>query len=66
MIELVRPAPLPAAPDIGEQDRTDPDIVAELAELKRQNQKLAAEIAAMKEEDVKEGFPPNLPSMRCP
>lgn len=66
LIELVRPAPLPAAPDIGEQDRTDPDIVAELAELKRQNQKLAAEIAAMKEEDVKEGFPPNLPSMRCP
>ena len=37
------------------------DIASELAELKRQNQEMAAEIAAMKEEDVKEGFPPNLP-----
>lgn len=29
-----------------------PDIMSELAELKRQNQELAAEIAAMKEEDA--------------
>ena len=33
--------------------RTDePDIVAELAELKRQNQELAAKVAAMEEEDA--------------
>lgn len=41
-----------AGPDTVGQERTEADIVAELAELKRQNQKLAAEIAAMKEEDA--------------
>ena len=30
-----------------------PDISAELAEVKRQNNELAAEVAAMKEEDAK-------------
>ena len=33
-----------------------PDIMAELAELKRQNQEMAAEIAAMKEEDALYGL----------
>ncbi len=35
------------------QEGTEPDIAAELAELKRQNQELAAKVAAMEEEDAR-------------
>lgn len=48
-------APTQAEPDAGKDipvPATAPDIAAELAELKRQNQELAAEVAAMKEEDA--------------
>lgn len=40
------PPPVETMPDL------TPDLVKEVAELKRQNQELAAEIAAMKEEDA--------------
>lgn len=39
-------------PDATGQERTETDIVAELAELRRQNQELAAKVAAMEEEDA--------------
>ena len=43
-----------AAAELGTtvHERTEPDIAAELAELKRQNQDLAAKVAAMEEEDA--------------
>lgn len=37
----------------GGQERTGVDIAVELAEMKRQNQELAAKVAAMEEEDAK-------------
>lgn len=39
-------------PDDAGQERTQSDVAAELAELKRQNQELAARMAAMEEEDA--------------
>lgn len=60
LIELVPPAPPPAVPDTDGQERAEPGIASQLAELRRQNQeivrqnkKLAAKIAAMEEEDAK-------------
>lgn len=59
LIELVPPAPPPAVPDTDGQERAEPGIASQLAELRRQNQeivrqnkKLAAKIAAMEEEDA--------------
>lgn len=47
----------PAAPERTQEntiepERTDADIVAKVAELERQNQEMAEEIAALKEEDA--------------
>lgn len=38
-------------PDTSGQERTEMDIAARMAELERQNQELAAEVAALKEEE---------------
>jgi len=62
LVELMKPPSTTQGrtePDIGGQARTQTDIAAELAELKRQNQEkdkqlqaLAAKVAAMEEEDA--------------
>lgn len=45
--------PTTPAPDTLGQERTEADIAARVVELERQNQELAAEVAALKEEDAK-------------
>lgn len=45
--------PTAPAPDTLGQERTEADIAARVVELERQNQELAAEVAALKEEDAK-------------
>lgn len=52
LVADVKDAPTISAPDVADQARPEPDIAAELAELKRQNQELTAKVAAMKEEDA--------------
>lgn len=52
---LTRPtAPDGTQEDTIEPERTDADIAAKVAELERQNQEMAEEIAALKEEDAQE------------
>ena len=42
--------------DMTGQDRTEVDIATKVAELERQNQELAAKVAAMEEEDALHGL----------
>ena len=46
------PAPERTEADTSGHEQTEPDLAVRMAELERRNRELAAEIAAMKEEDV--------------
>lgn len=66
LVELVKERPAPVvdaktatttpAPDTPGQERTELDLAAKVAELERQNQELASEIAALKEEELAADF----------
>lgn len=64
-LEVLEGAALRLADDLNAADQAAPppvpDIAAELAELKRQNQALAAKVAAMEEEDaIETGLSPSV------